>query len=349
MKYIKLFEGFKEGSPEELVELLKELPIHETADSIRNQVLEDLTKYYEEDIELPNEKKGGKKYTYTPENELIKPYTVEVEFFSSNNDMNLGYCDASYIQLKYLKKGCMNYRSYNIPNPSSRISRSLYMIIKHECSHAYLDQKGIEKCLYHTDPKGLEVYYKDRQEIVLHSREIFEDFIEHNRNWKTYDLSKIEQKIKDMVKSLKYRTNIHAPFGAGLQKKYVSFIMNSYVKPGINEDIGHRPYPVANMGIFARYFICDNCFPFMAPYFVKYCPNCQKLTREVNEDEFLKKFKEMVPPEHLERALKEHEFAKRILIPLSDLDHDGDETEYDDKPTIHSNKEEDDNYGYSEI
>lgn len=343
MKYIKLFETFKEGSPEELVELLKELPIHETADSIRNQILEDLTKYYMEDIELPKEVKGGKKYTYIPKNELIKPYTVEVEYFSSNNDMNLGYCDESYIQLKYLKKGCMNYNMYKTKDPSYRISKSLYNIIKHECSHAYLGQKGIEKCLYYTNIDGvddinLNLYYQDRQEMVLHSREIFEDFIEHNSRWKTMPIKTIETRIKEMVKNLKYRTNIHGAFGSGLQKKYVAFIMNSYIKPELiknesrikrfHEDIGHNAYPVAPVGMFARYFICDKCFPFMAPYFIKYCPNCHHITREVNEEEFLKKYKEIVPQEHWEQALQEHEDAKNSLIELNSLDRDGDEIEY---------------------
>jgi hypothetical protein len=118
-------------------------------------------------------------------------------------------------------------------NPAWRLVKGLYHILKHECSHFYLSQRGIEQCLYNTHPDGMKKYYQDRQELVLHSREIFDRFQDDFPNWRTMDLEFITKRINNRVKDLRSHTNIHAPFNAGTQKKYLNFIINSYIKPNL--------------------------------------------------------------------------------------------------------------------
>jgi hypothetical protein len=94
-----------------------------------------------------------------------------------------------------------------------------------------LSQKDVEQCLYLTHPDGMQKYYHDRQEMVLHSREIFERFNERWPNWRTYPLETIVKKIKEQVDFLQNHTNIGYPFPGPLRKKYLNHILNSYIKP----------------------------------------------------------------------------------------------------------------------
>jgi hypothetical protein len=223
----------KKGSPEELVDLLKFLPIHETSQYISEEVYLDLVNYYENDI-TPN----SRIITFHPEEECLKPYEVEINFKPSGSGTGIGYADDSYIDVKYVRKDSLEYR--NNPRMSNTIKKDIYHMVKHECSHFYLAQRGVESCLYHTHPDGMKKYYQDRQEMVLHSREIFERFTEDFPKWRTYDLETIAKRLEHRVKHLQSHTSIYYPFNAGTQKKYLSFIMNHYVKPelatSINED-----------------------------------------------------------------------------------------------------------------
>jgi hypothetical protein len=225
MKYLKLYETFKKGSPEELVDFLKYLPVEETAKYLTEKIIADLHNYYDNDVKIPYEVK----YVYTPEDKCIPPYELNIHFLPSNNDTNLGDCFENDIQIKYINKQCSNFKSFG--NRTNRIKRPLYNIIKHECSHFYLRQKDVEVCIYHTH--GFDKYYSDRQEMVLHSREIFDDFVEDNTSWKTYPIERIEKLIMSKVKNLRNHTNVYAPFGGGIQKKYFNFIMNNYIKPNL--------------------------------------------------------------------------------------------------------------------
>lgn len=220
----------KPGSPEELVDLLKFLPVNETAQYISEEVYLDLVNYYENDI-TPN----SRVITFHPEEECLNSYEVEINFKPSGSGTGIGYADDSYIDVKYIRKDSLEYR--NNPRMSNTIKKDIYHIVKHECSHFYLTQRGIESCLYNTHPDGMKKYYQDRQEMVLHGREIFERFIEDFPNWKTYDLDTIAKRLAHRVKYLQSHTSIYYPFNAGTQKKYLAFIMNHYVKPNLTQDI----------------------------------------------------------------------------------------------------------------
>jgi len=143
----------KPGSLEELVELLKFLPVNETAQYISEEVYLDLVNYYQNDIE-PN----SRVITFHPEEECLKPYELEINFKSSGSGTGIGYSDDSYIDVKYLRKESMEYR--NNPRMSNTIKKDIFHIVKHECSHFYLSQRGVESCLYHTHPDGMKKYFR---------------------------------------------------------------------------------------------------------------------------------------------------------------------------------------------
>ena len=220
----------KPGSPEELVELLDLLPVNETAKYLAEEIYQDVMKYYNEDI-----RPVDKKYTFYPEEKCLTPYEVEIGFHSSNNMTGLGYASEDYIQVKYLNKDSMEFRSN--PRGGGNLLKTLYHIIKHECSHFYLKQKGVENCLYNTHPDGMKKYYQDRQELVLHSREIFDRFEENFPNWKESPLELNIKRIEGSVKRLRDHTNINMPFNVSTQKKYLKFILNTYIEPNLNKDI----------------------------------------------------------------------------------------------------------------
>jgi hypothetical protein len=216
----------KAGSPEELVGLLELLPVDETAKYLAEEIYQDVMKYYNDDIHP-----SDKKYVFHPEEKCLTPYELEIDFRPSNNMTGLGYASEDYIQVKYLSKDSMEYRAY--PRGAGNLIKTLYHIIKHECSHFYLKQRGVENCLYNTHPDGMKKYYQDRQELVLHSREIFDRFEEDFPSWKDSDLEYITKRIEARVKRLRNHTNINMPFNVGTQKKYLNFILNTYIKPNL--------------------------------------------------------------------------------------------------------------------
>lgn len=220
-------KGPKKGSAEEMVELLKLFPVSDTAMVLAAQIYDDVSKYYSDDV-----RPTDKTYHYTTEEKCIEPYSVEIDFRPSNNGTGLGYAEEQYIQVKYLDKDSREYRLN--PRLDNRLLKWLYNIIKHECSHFYLRQKDVPACLYHTHEKGMKKYYEDPQEIALHSREIFDTFEENFPNWREMDLDTIIKRLTFRIKDLPRHTSIGAPFGGGIQKKYLNHILNTYIKPELN-------------------------------------------------------------------------------------------------------------------
>jgi hypothetical protein len=214
----------KKGSPEELVELLKFLPVDETARFISEEIYHELLKYNNEGI-YPT----SRNFEYHPEDKCLQPYIVEINFRTTRNMQGIGYADDSYIEVKYLDRN-----AHDFPQTKGNIEglkKEIYHIVKHECSHFYLSQRDVEKCLYLTHPDGMKKYYHDRQELVLHSREIFERFNERSPSWRTYPLETIIKRLKSQIDFLQNHTNINSPFPAPLRKKYLNFIVNNYIKP----------------------------------------------------------------------------------------------------------------------
>lgn len=219
-----MVEAAKQGTPEELAEWLELLPVDETAKFLSEEIYQEILKYYTQDI-----KPQDKKFEYHPQEKCLQPYIVEIDFRLSNNMPGLGYAEENYIQVKYLSKDANEY--YPPHGGAERLQKALFNIIKHECGHFYLRQRGVEECLYNTHPDGMKKYYHDRQELVLHSREIFDTLDGNYPNWPTWDMSKIIDKLTYSVKNLTRHTNINAPYPATLQKKYLNFIINTYIKP----------------------------------------------------------------------------------------------------------------------
>jgi hypothetical protein len=224
IKENRMVEAAKQGTPEELAEWLELLPVDETAKYLAEEIYQEILKYYTQDI-----KPQDKIFEYHPEEKCLQPYTVEIDFRISNNYPGLGYAEENYIQVKYLSKDAREY--YPPHGGAERLQKALFNIIKHECGHFYLRQRGVEECLYHTHPDGMKKYYHDRQELVLHSREIFDTLDDNYPNWVTWDMSKIIDRLTHTIKNLPRHTNINAPYPATLQKKYLNFIINSYIKP----------------------------------------------------------------------------------------------------------------------
>jgi hypothetical protein len=229
-KYKVMLNEAKQGSPEELVDLLALLPVDETAKYLAEEIYQDIIQYYNNDI-----KPVDKKYTYHPEDKCLQPYIVDIDFRLSNNMAGLGYAQEDYIQVKYLSKDAGDYSMGNKFGGAERLQKSLFNIIKHECSHFYLSQKGVENCMYNTHPDGMKKYYLDRQELVLHSREMFDDFVIGYPRWKTMSIEAITKRLISVVKNLPRHTNINAPFNGGTQKKYLNFILKNYIKPNLQE------------------------------------------------------------------------------------------------------------------
>ena len=118
----------KPGSPEELVGLLDLLPVHDTAKYIGEEIYQDVMNYFDNDVELPSEKK----YSFHPEEACLRPYEVTIDFMPSNNSTGLGYASEDYIQIKILNKDSNEYKMSKGFNPAWRLVKGLYHILKHE-------------------------------------------------------------------------------------------------------------------------------------------------------------------------------------------------------------------------
>jgi hypothetical protein len=65
-------------------------------------------------------------------------------------------------------------------------------------------------------------YYQDRQELVLHTREIYDTFSSDYPNWKTMPIESIIKRLTYVVKDLPRHTNINSPFGSATQKNILT-------------------------------------------------------------------------------------------------------------------------------
>jgi hypothetical protein len=224
-------EAAKQGTPDELAELLKFLPTHQTARVLSLQIFNDIQEFYTSDKTFDK----IEKYLYTPEEKCLKPYELDV-FFKYTGKNNIGgieYSEEQFITIKIFDKDVENA----LPRLSGLLDK-IYNIIKHECGHFYLRQKNVEECLYNTHPEGIKKYFFDRQEITLHSINAFDDFEKENPNWTNYSIDHIKRSLTNSIEWVIKSTNIGAPFPSALKKIYLSFIMNNFIKPklkGVNE------------------------------------------------------------------------------------------------------------------
>jgi hypothetical protein len=99
-----ILEAAKQGSGEELIELLEFLPVDDTAKYLTEEIYQDIVKYYINDISPKT-----KDYTYYPQDKCLKPYIVQIDFRPSNNMAGIGYAQEDYIQVKYLSKDAPDY------------------------------------------------------------------------------------------------------------------------------------------------------------------------------------------------------------------------------------------------
>jgi hypothetical protein len=97
-----ILEAAKQGSGEELIELLEFLPVDDTAKIFNRRNISRYCKIYINDISPKT-----KDYTYYPQDKCLKPYIVQIDFRPSNN--MAGYAQEDYIKVKYLSKDAPDY------------------------------------------------------------------------------------------------------------------------------------------------------------------------------------------------------------------------------------------------
>jgi hypothetical protein len=224
MRFKDYITESKEGTPYELIDMLKYLPVKETARSITDQLIKDIENYYKNGTPLKS-----KKYIASIKDKCMKPYTVDTDFILSNNDSYVNDAQEDYINFKIYKreKADANTQKWHI----NKLKKEIYDIVEHECGHYFLSQKGVETCIYHS--QGMSKYYYDRQEMVLHSQNIYNNFVESNPNWMFLDEPVIKKKLQIGIRMLPSITRISAPFPTSLQSKYVTLIMKTYIQPAL--------------------------------------------------------------------------------------------------------------------
>jgi hypothetical protein len=223
--YQTLFEN--KNTHYELADMLEHLPIKETAKNITEQIMADIADYYKNDTQFQR----SKKYTANIEDKCVKPYVVEIDVILSNNNSYVNDAQEDYMNIKLFKRENADFNTQQ--NHMDTLKDDIYNTIEHECGHYFLSQKGVETCIYHNE--GMNKYYYDIQEIVLHSKTIYNKFVMANPNWMDLDIDILKKRLMGKVKTLPIITNIQAPFPLALQKKYFTLIMKKYINPTLNK------------------------------------------------------------------------------------------------------------------
>ncbi len=230
-----IVESKKSNSEEDtLQEMLRDSNLDKLASDIANQIMEPIYKYYET---------GDSKILYqdhflTPREDFsfkkcMGDYTMEVDYILSNSGTALNDASETYMSIKVVN---MNSRTY-ADNPEyyskqilQRLKREVEDLVEHEMGHYYM-RKGFDvgECLYHT--QGISKYFTDPQEIVLHSKVIFNNFKRRYPDFKDMETSQIKEILLKLVKQLPYDTNAPrgAKFTVPIQNKYVNFIMKHFI------------------------------------------------------------------------------------------------------------------------
>jgi hypothetical protein len=221
-----------------LMDILKDSNLEEIAKDLTKQIMKPIEMYYRTGDEKYLFKGKGK---YRPKKDFslkkcMGDYEIEVIYIASNKGLYLNDASETFMSFKVLRIGSQEYGyvEKSIDKMVKRLGNEVADLIEHEMGHYYLGIAGdVGECIYNIDPRGVQLYFQDPQEMVLHSKVLFNKFKRQYPDFASYEMDKIERIISRYVRDLPIDTNAprSAKFPKGLQKKYVNHILKHYVKP----------------------------------------------------------------------------------------------------------------------
>jgi hypothetical protein len=228
------------GGKEEdiLIDILKDSNLEEIADDLATQIMKPIEDYYRTGDEKYIHKGKGK---YRPKKDFslkkcMGDYEMDVIYGLSNKGLYLNDASETFMSFKVLNIDSREYGyvEKNIGGLVKRLRNEVADLIEHEMGHYYMRVAGgVGECLYHTDPRGVELYFRDPQEMVLHSKVLFNQLRREHPDFPSYEKDKIERIVARYVRDLPIDTNApsNARFPKSLQKQYVNHILKHHVKP----------------------------------------------------------------------------------------------------------------------
>jgi hypothetical protein len=162
-------------------------------------------------------------------------YQMEVEYRRSNKGTYVFHATENFMSISVLNPESREGRMADFDREARRLETEVADLVEHEMGHYYLGEMAdAGECLYYTDPRGFAVYFEDPQEMVLHSKVVWNELMRSKPNLLDRPMRNIEFSVKRKVEELEWKVGVPgARFPKSLQKKYVSLIMKHYVKPVI--------------------------------------------------------------------------------------------------------------------
>lgn len=220
-----------------LMEILKESNLPQVAQDLAKQIMAPIEKYY---------KTGNDKVIYKYSDKIFKPkkdfslkkcmgdYAMEISYQMSNKGLYLNIAQEDFMHIRVLSVDSREYGYIKdrIDYYVKSLREEIEDLIEHEMGHYYLKKAGdVKECIYLTDPRGVELYFYDPQEMVLHGKVLFNKFRREFPKYKEMDKNRVERILSRYVADLPVDTNAprKAKFPKTLQKKYVNHIMKHYL------------------------------------------------------------------------------------------------------------------------
>jgi hypothetical protein len=235
---VKIAKNLIAGEEEDiLMEILKDSNLEQVANDLAKQIMAPIEKYY---------KTGNDKVIYKNSGKIFKPkkdfslkrcmgdYAMEISYQMSNKGLYLNVAQEDFMHIRVLSVGSREYGyiekriDYYIKNLREEIED----LIEHEMGHYYFKKAGdVKECIYLTSPRGVELYFYDPQEMVLHGKVLFNKFRREFPNYKEMDQDRVQRILARYVADLPMDTNAprKAKFPKTLQKKYVNHIIKHYL------------------------------------------------------------------------------------------------------------------------
>ena len=201
----------------------------ESVNDILNQIMGDIRGYYDG----TGSSSFRTRYALQqPHNDFIRGYYVEVLAMASNNGTNFGDASTHYMELRMFSRDRMDESQYI--EHINKLEKMIKGTLWHEMGHYYITQKRgkSEELLYYQ--QGMDKYFDDKEELVLHSRDTWKKIVNQYPNIYEIPPDRIKMIVSRYVARLPQDIGFHGVrFPKALQAKYANFIWKHYVKPNL--------------------------------------------------------------------------------------------------------------------
>jgi hypothetical protein len=213
-----------------LADYLKESPVSAVSAKMVEHIMQPVHDYYSK-----GEKPKDTVFKTKTDNPDLNDYEINVSYFPVNSGPRVHTASEDFMQLRFPSREKVGGEYGDVERIAHVLQNDVAQVVEHEMGHHYLQKKtGREDLLYYKDPKGFAKYFYEPEEIVLHSKSLFDSLKKRGSISNQKSSASIESAVRNEVRMLPNTTGTIA-LGAKMPKAladvYWKHINEQYVQP----------------------------------------------------------------------------------------------------------------------